>query len=97
MSCSAEPARNRCLACLEDRPEDCTADAEASTTFPAMPIEPDTLKALRTAGRKVTEWTAERDRLVRQAVAEGGSLRAVGDAAGLSHTAVSFIVSGRRK
>jgi DNA-binding NarL/FixJ family response regulator len=64
------------------------------TTLPPM-LQPDTEKALRTAGRKVAEWTTERDRLVKQAVAEGGSLREVGTAAGISHTAVKFIAHGR--
>lgn len=58
-------------------------------------MAPETEKALRGAGRKVAEWTAERDRLVRQAVTEGGSLRSVGAAAGISHTAVKFIAHGR--
>lgn len=57
----------------------------------------ETEKALRTAARKVTEWTAERDRLIRQAVAAGGSLREVGEVAGISHTAVRFIAHGRPK
>ena len=65
------------------------------TTLPSMTIESTTEKSLRTAGRKVAEWTAERDRLVKQAVAEGGSLREVGAAAGISHTAVKFIAHGR--
>lgn len=64
------------------------------TTLPLM-LNTDTTKALRTAGRKAAEWTAERDRLIRQAVAEGGSLREVGDIAGMSHTAIRFIVYGR--
>lgn len=64
------------------------------TTLPPM-LQPDTEKALKTAGRKVAEWTAERDRLVKQAVKEGGSLREVGAAAGMSHTAVKFIAHGR--
>ena len=64
------------------------------TTLPLM-LQPDTEKALRTAGRKVAEWTAERDRLVKQAVKEGGSLREVGTCAGISHTAVKFIAHGR--
>jgi hypothetical protein len=63
------------------------------TTLP--PMEADTEKALKTAGRKVAEWTAERDRLIKQAVAEGGSLRDVGAVAGISHTAVRFIAHGR--
>jgi homoserine acetyltransferase len=58
-------------------------------------LTPEMERALRTAGRKVAEWTAERDRLVREAVAAGGSYRAVGEAAGISHTAVKFIAKGR--
>ncbi len=65
------------------------------TTLPPMALSPDTAKSLRTAGRKVAEWTTERDRLIRQAVTEGGSLREVGAAAGISHTAVKFIAHGR--
>lgn len=68
----------------------------AETTLPPM-LTPDMEKALRTAGRKVAEWTAERDRLIKEAVAAGGSLREVGEAVGLTHTAVSFIAHGRRK
>ena len=67
----------------------------AETTLPPVALNPDTEKALRTAGRKVAEWTTERDRLIRQAVEEGGSLREVGAAAGLTHTAVKFIAHGR--
>lgn len=66
-----------------------------ATTFPAV-LTPETKKALTTAGRKVAEWTIERDRLIRQAHADGGSLREIGEAAGLSHTAVAFIVRGRK-
>lgn len=65
------------------------------TTLPPVTINSDTEKSLRTAGRKVAEWTAERDRLVKQAVKEGGSLREVGAVAGISHTAVKFIAHGR--
>lgn len=60
-----------------------------------MPITDDTRKALRTAGRKVSEWTEERDRLIKAAIKEGGSLREVGEVAGLSHMAVKFIAHGR--
>lgn len=55
-------------------------------------MTPETEKALRQAARKLAEWNAERDRLVRQAIAEGGSLRVVADAAGLSHPGVKKIV-----
>lgn len=65
------------------------------TTLPRVTIEPDLARKLRTAGQKVAEWTAERDRLAREAVAAGGSYREVGEAIGLSHTAVKFIAKGR--
>lgn len=67
----------------------------AGNYLDGMPIETATATALRTAGRKVTDWTQQRDDLIRQAVAEGGSLREVGAIVGLSHTAISFIVKGR--
>jgi hypothetical protein len=70
--------------------------SDVETTLPRV-IEPDLERALRTAGRKVAKWTAERDRLVKEAVAAGGSLREVGEAAGISHTAVKFIAHGRPK
>lgn len=60
-----------------------------------MSYDAETKRALKTAGRKVAEWTSERDRLIRQAVTEGGSLREVAADAGLSHTAVKFIAHGR--
>lgn len=64
------------------------------TILPSM-LTQDIQKDLRTAGRKVAEWTAERDRLIKLAVKEGGSLREVGALAGISHTAVKFIAHGR--
>lgn len=67
------------------------------TTLPTMALDPQLARTLRTAGQKVAEWTAERDRLVKEAVAAGGSLREVGAAAGVSHTAVKFIAHGRPK
>ena len=58
-------------------------------------MSPDTLRALRQAGRKTAEWWTERDRLICEAVKDGGTLRAVGEAAGLSHQAVKYIAHGR--
>lgn len=66
----------------------------AETTLPPM-LTSEMERKLRTAGQKVAEWTAERDRIVKEAVAAGGSLREVGAAAGISHTAVKFIAHGR--
>ena len=68
----------------------------AETTLPRV-IEPDMKRALNRAGRKVRVAVAERDELIREAVAAGGSLREVGQAVGLTHTAVKFIAHGRPK
>lgn len=58
-------------------------------------LDPGLSVELTDAARELAEWTAERDRLIREAVAAGGSLREVGAAAGLTHTAVKFIAHGR--
>jgi lambda repressor-like predicted transcriptional regulator len=41
---------------------------------------------------QIGKWVAKRDRLVREARDEGLSLRAIADAAGLSHTAIAKIL-----
>jgi hypothetical protein len=66
------------------------------TRLPSV-LSDETKKALTRVGRKVRDATAERDALIKRAVEEGGSLREVGEAVGLTHTAVSFIAHGRRK
>ena len=58
-------------------------------------LDKHTRDGLRQAGMKVDEWTVERDSRIRAAVAAGASLREVGAAVGLSHTAVKFIAHGR--
>lgn len=65
------------------------------TTLPPVALTPEQARLLRKAGEKVAEWTRERDRLISEAVAAGGSYREVGEAVGLSHTAVKFIAKGR--
>lgn len=60
-------------------------------------MTPETHKKLSKAGLLSRTWTDKRNRLIRQAVAEGGTLRAVGEAAGLSHQAVKFIAHGRNR
>lgn len=64
------------------------------TTLPPM-LTPNMKSSLRTAGQRVAEWTDKRDRLIKKAIDEGASLREVGEAVGLSHTAVKFIAHGR--
>lgn len=49
------------------------------------------LSSVASAAQKAREWTERRDRRIRSAVAAGSSLRTVGEAAGLSHTAVAKI------
>lgn len=68
----------------------------AETTLPVV-MTPEMKTLVRNAARRAAAWTAERDHLIRQAVEAGGSLREVGEAAGLSHTAVKFIAHGRPK
>lgn len=60
-----------------------------------MTVTPATARALREAGRRLAGQLERRDELVRQAAAEGGSLREIGELVGLSHTAVRYIVHGR--
>lgn len=52
----------------------------------------DLLDALTAIGEGVRSTTAERDQLIRDAVAAGISQREVARAVGLSHTAVQRIV-----
>jgi hypothetical protein len=58
-------------------------------------LSSDRARSIKTAARKAREWTEERDRLITEAVEEGGTLREVAAAAELSHTAVKFIAHGR--
>lgn len=81
--------------CKPDTPVTPPSPAPISTLPPVL--SDDTKKALRRAGRKVKDATVERDELIKRAVEEGGSLREVGDAVGLSHQAVKFIAHGRPK
>lgn len=55
-----------------------------------------TTQQLASQARRAREAVARRDQLIRQAHAEGLPLRTIGDAAGLSHTAVAKIVARAR-
>lgn len=57
-------------------------------------MTPETARRLRRAAAKAAHWIAERDQLIREGVAEGGSLRTVADAADVSHQTVKNIVDG---
>lgn len=65
------------------------------TTLPVVPLDAALARRLRSLGAKVRTATTERDATIREAVSAGGSLREVGEAVGLSHTAVKFIAHGR--
>ena len=52
-----------------------------------------TARDLRAAGRKVKEWTVQRDDLIRSAHAAGGGVREIARAVGLTHPAVLRIIS----
>jgi lambda repressor-like predicted transcriptional regulator len=45
------------------------------------------------AAMKAEQWTEKRNALIRQAREEGSSLRAIGRATGLSHTAIAKILA----
>lgn len=42
---------------------------------------------------QIAKWIAKRDKLIREARREGLSLRAIADAAGLTHTAIAKILA----
>lgn len=67
-----------------------------ASTLPHMLSDEDRAE-LVTAGKQVRIWTAIRDETIARLVAKGGSLREVGDAVGLSHTAVSLIAARQAK
>jgi DNA invertase Pin-like site-specific DNA recombinase len=52
-----------------------------------------TAQQLASQARKAREATARRDALIRQMRDEGATLRAIADAAGLTHTAVAKILA----
>ena len=58
-----------------------------------MTLHPQTRKALRQDGADAKRAVAARDARIVKAVRNGGSLREVADAVGLSHTAVANIVN----
>lgn len=51
------------------------------------------MSELSNAAKKAREWTMKRDDLIRVAYHDGLSLRAIGDEAGLTHSAIAKIVA----
>lgn len=62
-----------------------------SVTFPEM-IDKTTAAKLATAARQITDWTTKRDDLIREAHANGASLRDIAEHAGITHVGVMKIV-----
>lgn len=65
------------------------------TTTTRMTLTKNQADKIATAARNAREWTAKRDALITNAIDAGCTLREVGNAAGLSHTAIKFIARGR--
>lgn len=56
-------------------------------------VTPSTAQALASQARKAREAVSRRDQLIRQMRAEGATLRAIAEAAGVTHTAVAKILA----
>ena len=63
-----------------------------TTSVPAVSVDPALAKKLSRTAKRVRDITAERDRLISEAIHAGGSLREVAELVELSHTAISKIV-----
>lgn len=63
-----------------------------TTTVLAVSVDPALAKKLSRTAKRVRDSTAERDRLISEAIHAGGSLREVAELVELSHTAISKIV-----
>lgn len=65
----------------------------AATTFPS--VDPEQAERIRRISERRAKLDAQWRDEIRQAVADGASLREVAEVAGISHTAVGFIAHGR--
>lgn len=57
-----------------------------------VPLDDRRARELRNAGKKADEWRDRRDELIRLAHAEGGSLREIADAVGMSNPGVLRVI-----
>lgn len=62
------------------------------TTVSEVPVDPALAERLRRAAGKLDHWTQERDRLIREARAQGGTAREIAEMVGLTHAGVLKIV-----
>jgi transposase-like protein len=64
----------------------------APATVCAVAVDPDLARRLATAGRKAEEWKDRRDELIREAARNGGTLREIAAAVGLSNPGVLRVI-----
>lgn len=64
-----------------------------TTTVPPVSIERDLAKKLKNAADRQRNWRQQRDELIREAHAAGGTLREIAELVGLSHVGVRRIVN----
>lgn len=63
-----------------------------AATVCTVSLDPDLARRLANAGRKSEEWREKRDELVREAARNGGTLREIAAAVGLSNPGVLRII-----
>ena len=63
-----------------------------TATVCTVPLDPDLARRLANAGRKSGEWRERRDELVREAAANGGTLREIASLVGMSNPGVLRII-----
>jgi transposase len=68
------------------------AHVQPPSTLGTVSLSPKRARALRAAAKKLSQWTDERERQIREAHAEGGSYREIAAEVGLSHVGVMKIV-----
>ena len=61
-------------------------------TVCAVAVDPDLARRLATAGRKAEEWRERRDELIREAASNGGTLREIAAAVGMSNPGVLRVI-----
>ena len=65
----------------------------ASSTLGPVPLDPPAARELSRAARMADTWRTNRDRLIREAHANGAGLREIARLVGMTHPAVSKIVA----
>lgn len=70
---------------------------EDGHTVPEVTLPAEKARAIGAAAERARTNTAERDRLIREAHAEGGSLREIAAAAGMHFTSVRKIIRRNAK